>query len=77
MAHGAEAGLRLVAQLADLEELKSYQPFFATRADLLRRVERFAEATLDYERALLLAKTEPEKRYMQKRLNEMRALTRT
>jgi RNA polymerase sigma-70 factor (ECF subfamily) len=77
MAHGAEVGLQLVAQLADLEELQSYQPFFATRADLLRRIARFADAALDYERGLALAKTEPEKRYMQKRLTEMRALTST
>ena len=68
MAEGAEAGLSLMSQLAGLEELQSYQPFFATRAELLRRLGRFVEAVPDYERGLELAKNEPEKRYMTRRL---------
>ena len=71
MAEGASAGLQLLIELAPLEELRGYQPFFATRADLLRRLERFAEAVPDYERSLELAKNEPEKRYLQRRLREI------
>jgi len=71
MAEGASAGLQLLIELAPLEELRGYQPFFATRADLLRRLDRFAEAVPDYERSLELAKNEPEKRYLLRRLREM------
>jgi RNA polymerase sigma-70 factor (ECF subfamily) len=72
MAEGAETGLALLRCLGPLEELQGYQPFFATRAELLRRLGRFAEAVPDYERGLALAKNEPEKRYMARRLAEAR-----
>jgi RNA polymerase sigma-70 factor (ECF subfamily) len=72
MAEGAEKGLELLASLSTLEELQTYQPFFATRAELLRRLGRFEAAVPDYERGLELAKNEPEKRYMARRLAEAR-----
>ena len=75
MAEGAEKGLELLASLAPLEELQTYQPFFATRAELLRRLDRFADAVPDYERGLELAKNEPEKRFMALRLTEARGRT--
>jgi RNA polymerase sigma-70 factor (ECF subfamily) len=71
MAEGPEAGLQLLGELARLEELHGYQPFFATRADLLRRLGRFEQAVPDYERSLALAKNEAEKRYLSRRLHEM------
>lgn len=77
MAEGAEAGLTLLEPLAQLEELQSYQPFFAARADLLRRVGRLKAARDDYERALMLAKNEPEKRFMARRMAEVAALLAT
>lgn len=70
MAEGPAAGLELLEELSGLEELASYQPFFATRAELLRRSQRFREATDDYRRALVLAKNEPERRFMARRLAE-------
>jgi RNA polymerase sigma-70 factor, ECF subfamily len=72
MAEGAQVGLRMLGELAAHEELHGYQPFFATRADLLRRLGQFAAAVPDYERSLQLAKNEPEKRYLTRRLREMR-----
>ena len=72
MAQGAAAGLQLLGELAGLEELQNYQPYFATRADLLRRLGRFEQALPDYQRSLELAKTEPEKRYLSRRLAEVR-----
>jgi RNA polymerase sigma-70 factor (ECF subfamily) len=71
MAQGAEAGLQLLSELSTLEELQSYQPLFATRADLLRRLGRFEAALPDYRRGLELAKNEPERRYMARRVREM------
>jgi RNA polymerase sigma-70 factor (ECF subfamily) len=66
---GAEAGLALVERL----DLDGYQYFHSTRADLLRRVGRAEEARMEYERALALARTEPERRFIQRRLAEVGA----
>jgi RNA polymerase sigma-70 factor (ECF subfamily) len=66
---GAEAGLALVDRL----ELDGYQYFHSTRADLLRRLGRAADAHTEYERALELAHTEPERRFLQQRLVEVGA----
>jgi RNA polymerase sigma-70 factor (ECF subfamily) len=74
MAEGAEAGLQRLHALTSLEDLQSYAPFFAARAELLRRVGRFEEALPDYERGLELAKNEPERRYLSRRLAEVRGL---
>jgi RNA polymerase sigma-70 factor (ECF subfamily) len=66
---GAEAGLALVDRL----DLDGYQYFHSTRADLLRRLGRAREARTEYERALALAHTEPERHFLQRRLTEVRA----
>jgi RNA polymerase sigma-70 factor (ECF subfamily) len=64
---GAEAGLALVDRL----DLAGYQYFHSSRADLLRRLGRPDEARTEYERALELAHTEPERRFLQRRLAEV------
>jgi RNA polymerase sigma-70 factor, ECF subfamily len=66
---GAEVGLALVDRL----DLDGYQYFHSTRADLLRRLGRTDEALADYERALELAHTEPERRFLARRLAEVGA----
>jgi RNA polymerase sigma-70 factor, ECF subfamily len=66
---GAEAGLAVVDRL----DLHGYQYFHSTRADLLRRLGRPGEARTEYERALELAHTEPERRFLQRRLAEVGA----
>jgi RNA polymerase sigma-70 factor, ECF subfamily len=66
---GAEAGLTLVDRL----DLDGYQYFHSTRADLLRRLDRADEARTEYERALELAHTEPERRFLQRRLAQVGA----
>jgi RNA polymerase sigma-70 factor (ECF subfamily) len=68
-ADGAEPALALVDRL----ELDGYQYFHSTRADLLRRLGRTAEARTEYERALELAHTEPERRFLQRRVAEVSA----
>jgi RNA polymerase sigma-70 factor (ECF subfamily) len=67
--NGAEAGLALVDRL----DLDRYQYFHSTRADLLRRLGRVDEARTEYERALEFAHTEPERRFLQRRLAEVGA----
>jgi RNA polymerase sigma-70 factor (ECF subfamily) len=64
---GAEAGLALVERL----DLDGYQYFHSTRADLLRRLDRAEEARTEYERALELAQTEPERRFLRRRVEEV------
>lgn len=66
---GGEAGLALVDQL----DLQGYQYFHATRADLLRRLGRTDEARAEYERALERAHTEPERRFLRRRIAEVGA----
>jgi RNA polymerase sigma-70 factor, ECF subfamily len=71
MARGPAAGLALVDELAASGALASYYLLPATRADLLRRLDRRAEAAESYREALALAPTEPERRYLQRRLTEV------
>ena len=66
-ADGTEAGLALTDQL----DLDGYQYFHSTRADLLRRVGRTQEARLEYERALELARSEHERRFLRRRVAEV------
>jgi RNA polymerase sigma-70 factor, ECF subfamily len=74
MAHGLDAGLQLIAaEIAAHPELGGYFPFHAARADLLRRAGRSAEALSDYRRALEIAPSEPEKRYITRRIRELEA----
>jgi RNA polymerase sigma-70 factor (ECF subfamily) len=71
MAEGPAAGLALVDDLAASGELPGYYLLSATRADLLRRLDRRAEAEASYREALGLAPTEPERRYLARRLAEV------
>jgi len=71
MAHGPAAGLVLVDELAEGGALTSYYLLPATRADLLRRLDRRPEAADSYREALALAPTEPERRYLRRRLTEV------
>jgi RNA polymerase sigma-70 factor, ECF subfamily len=72
MASGPEDGLALVGQLAASGELRDYHLLHATRADFLRRLGRNSDAADAYRDALSLARTEAERRYLAKRLQEVR-----
>lgn len=71
MADGIPAGLALVDDLAASGRLAGYHLLPATRADLLRRAGRTAEAASAYREALDLAPTDPERRYLARRLREL------
>jgi RNA polymerase sigma-70 factor, ECF subfamily len=71
MSDGIPAGLALVDELAESGGLDGYHLLPATRADLLRRGGRVAEAKVAYEQALRLAPTEAERRYLTGRLREL------
>jgi RNA polymerase sigma-70 factor, ECF subfamily len=57
---GPAAALALVDEL----ELDNYQPFHATRADLLRRLGRNSEAAAAYDRAADMAPTDTERDFL-------------
>ncbi len=67
----AEAALELVDGLA--QELDGYHYLHATRAELLRRLDREQDARAAYERALELVHAEAERSHLQKRLAELDA----
>jgi RNA polymerase sigma-70 factor (ECF subfamily) len=71
MRDGPEAGLALVDDILASGELEDYHLVHAARADLCRRLGRKVEARESYERALALAKQEPERRFLRKRLREL------
>ncbi|TQJ86098.1 RNA polymerase sigma factor [Streptomyces sp. SLBN-31] len=73
MAEGPDAGLALVAELERDGDLADYHLLPATRADLLRRDGRTAEAAEAYERALELVENDSERRFLEKRLAECRS----
>lgn len=61
------------AGLAEIEELplEGYRHLHSVRADLLRRLGRDGEAAASYRRALELARSEPERRFLRGRLAEL------
>ncbi|HZP94344.1 MAG TPA: RNA polymerase sigma factor [Burkholderiales bacterium] len=73
MRDGPEAGLALIDALLARGDLADYRLAHAARADMCRRLGRTAEARASYERALALTQQEPERRFLARRLAELRA----
>ncbi|HEX2131682.1 MAG TPA: sigma-70 family RNA polymerase sigma factor [Actinophytocola sp.] len=71
MSSGPAAGLELVDRLASRGELAGYHLLPATRADLLRRLDRRDEAADAYRVAIELAGSDTERRYLSGRLAEV------
>jgi RNA polymerase sigma-70 factor, ECF subfamily len=71
MVDGPEAGLSIVAALEASGALAGYHLLHATRADLLRRLNRGTEAAAAYRDALELATSGAERRYLERRLAEV------
>jgi RNA polymerase sigma-70 factor, ECF subfamily len=73
MRDGPAAGLELVDALLARGELADYHLAHAARADLCRRLGRTPDAVDSYRRALELTHLEPERRFLEKRMAELRA----
>jgi RNA polymerase sigma-70 factor, ECF subfamily len=71
MADGPAAGLALVDALGTASQLHGYHLLHATRADLLRRLDRRDEAAGSYRQALALADSDAERRFFARRLAEV------
>ncbi len=69
MRDGPEAGLALIEAIEGLDD---YHPRHSARAELLRRLGRDGEAALSHERALALEPNPVERRFIEKRLAEIR-----
>ncbi len=70
-ADGPEAGLAIVDRL----DLDGYQYFHSTRGEFLRRLGRADEARTAFARALELASAEPERRFLQRRIEKLDGIT--
>jgi RNA polymerase sigma-70 factor, ECF subfamily len=71
MRDGPAAGLELIDALLERGELADYHLAHAAQADLCRRLGKTAAARAAYQRALSLARQEPERRFLAMRLQEM------
>ena len=71
MRDGAAAGLELIDAILARGELLDYHLAHAARAELCRRSGRLADARASYQRAVALARQEPERRFLESRLREL------
>ena len=71
MRDGPAAGLALIDAILARGELGDYHLAHSARADFCRRLGRTAEARASYQRALALARQEPERRFLARRLAEL------
>jgi RNA polymerase sigma-70 factor (ECF subfamily) len=72
MRDGPAAGLALIEAILDRGDLADYHHAFSAKADLCRRLGRTADAIAAYERALALTTQSPERRFIERRLAELR-----
>ena len=71
MRDGPAAGLALIDAILADGSLDDYHLAHSARADLCRRLGRIADARAAYQRALALARQEPERRFLERRLKEL------
>ena len=72
---GTEAGLKELETLREHRALSHYYPLYATHGELLRESERYEEAMDCYRQALGLTSSEPIRRFLMRRINEVSAAT--
>jgi RNA polymerase sigma-70 factor (ECF subfamily) len=63
--------LALIDSILERGELKNYHLAHAARADLRRRLNQTDAARESYRQALKLANSEPERRFLERRLAEI------
>jgi RNA polymerase sigma-70 factor (ECF subfamily) len=73
MRDGAAAGLALVDAILARGDLDEYHLAHSARAELCRRLGRRDEARKSYARALALTRQDPERRFLQKRIDELKS----
>jgi len=73
MAEGPQRGLDLMKELAAASDLENYHLLHAARADMHRRLGSNPEAAEEYQKALALVTNDSERRYLEKRLKEVKS----
>ena len=73
MTGATSTALTLIDSLTATGELQDYHLLHAARADLLRRQGAASDAAESYERALALVTNESERRFLDRRLREVRS----
>jgi RNA polymerase sigma-70 factor (ECF subfamily) len=73
MRDGPAAGIALIDGILARGDLQGYHLAHSARADLYRRLGRAAEASQAYEHALSLTQQQPERRFLERRLKELKA----
>jgi RNA polymerase sigma-70 factor, ECF subfamily len=71
MRDGFAAGLQSIDKIFARGDLAEYHLAHAARADFCRRLGRIDDARASYQQALALVKQEPERRFLQRRLDEL------
>lgn len=71
MRDGIETGLKLVNEILERGDLNAYHLAHAVQADFYRRLGRVEAARESYQHALSLARQQPERRFLEKRLKEL------
>lgn len=71
MRDGPTVGLDLVDAILARGDLADYHLAHSARADLCRRLGMTADARASYQRALALARQEPERRFLERRLGDL------
>ena len=72
MRDGPLAGLALVDTILSRGDLADYPLAHSARAELCRRLGKTGDARASYERALGLTRQEPQRRFLERRLTELR-----
>jgi RNA polymerase sigma-70 factor, ECF subfamily len=72
MRDGPSAGLALIDGILTRGDLGDYYLVHSARADLYRRLGKMAEARVWYQRALNFARQEPARRFLVRRLREIK-----
>jgi RNA polymerase sigma-70 factor (ECF subfamily) len=71
MRDGPAVGLALIEAILARGDLKDYHLAHAARADLYRRLGNTRQARASYKRAIALARQEPERRFLERRLADL------
>jgi len=72
MRDGPQAGLALIDAILARGDLADYQLAHSARADLCRRLGKTDEARASYRRALELTRQQPQRRFLERRLRELK-----
>ncbi|AZZ95426.1 sigma-70 family RNA polymerase sigma factor [Hahella sp. KA22] len=71
MRDGPQRGLEIIDDILARGELHAYHLAHSAKADMHRRLGQFEQARDAYQQALALAKQEPERRFLERRLEEL------